>query len=376
MTENLKNNYMEISYSSERTIIIGDIHGCFDELMNLLDKINFNTNDLLLTVGDMIDRGPKTYDVVKFFMNTKNAVSCLGNHERRLLGTLKNEKIPAWTQKQTITRIPLDEINDWMRYLSELPAVIKANHVIITHARLDPDKELCEQDDYFTCAVGSYPNAIEIDIHGIPTWYNNLTNTNSVDKPICIGHRKYDSIELVKNKLYGLDTEVFKTGELTALVLPENKILKVNSGINYFHQSRKEWFEYILEEEPENVPITNITYLFNKENLNKNEKRLKIIVEDCINNSLIYEKIYSIRNDIFKIIGTLPEPIKREEYFKNIKSVFHDRLHKRIISFLMTNKFSETGYFFKMLPQNMKIEDINVMLIDMKNVIDNTWSKL
>ena len=47
-----------------RTIIIGDIHGCFKELVLLLEKVQFDQGrDLLISLGDMIDRGPRSFQV-------------------------------------------------------------------------------------------------------------------------------------------------------------------------------------------------------------------------------------------------------------------------------------------------------------------------
>lgn len=50
-----------------RLIIIGDIHGCYDELMELLKKCHHNSKtDSLILVGDLVCKGPKSAEVVKF----------------------------------------------------------------------------------------------------------------------------------------------------------------------------------------------------------------------------------------------------------------------------------------------------------------------
>ena len=85
----MKKNYKIIKENYKRTIVLGDIHGCFKEMNDLLNQIGFCGSDLVVSVGDIIDRGPFSWEVAQFFQNTKNAIFVLGNHERRLLGTVR-----------------------------------------------------------------------------------------------------------------------------------------------------------------------------------------------------------------------------------------------------------------------------------------------
>ena len=56
----------------KRTLIITDLHGCYDECIQLLDKMAFDEeNDTLINLGDTIDRGPKIYETFTFLRDLK-----------------------------------------------------------------------------------------------------------------------------------------------------------------------------------------------------------------------------------------------------------------------------------------------------------------
>ena len=75
---------------AERHFVLGDIHGKFKELNILLDKINYDpASDNIYTVGDMIDRGPDSVEVLDFFILNESNYSILGNHEHMAV-------TPAW----------------------------------------------------------------------------------------------------------------------------------------------------------------------------------------------------------------------------------------------------------------------------------------
>jgi serine/threonine protein phosphatase 1 len=70
----------------ERIFAVGDIHGCFDKLTALMEKIDIEwRRDKLIFLGDYIDRGPDSYEVVEYLVNLKkqhpNIIFLKGNHE-------------------------------------------------------------------------------------------------------------------------------------------------------------------------------------------------------------------------------------------------------------------------------------------------------
>ena len=67
------------------TYCIADIHGCFDEFLELLELINFSDNDTLYILGDIIDRGNKNIESLEYVYNKPNMIYLMGNHEDMML---------------------------------------------------------------------------------------------------------------------------------------------------------------------------------------------------------------------------------------------------------------------------------------------------
>ncbi|WBU76760.1 hypothetical protein JAVIER_163 [Vibrio phage Javier] len=60
---------------------VGDLHGDWKALKFFLDQVEFNYRDIIVSVGDLFDRGEKPLEVINFFLYTENALAVLGNHE-------------------------------------------------------------------------------------------------------------------------------------------------------------------------------------------------------------------------------------------------------------------------------------------------------
>ena len=66
-----------------RTLVVGDIHGCYAELTRLLDLAGLGSGDRLISIGDAVDRGPASPEVVELLRTSPNATWLMGNHERK-----------------------------------------------------------------------------------------------------------------------------------------------------------------------------------------------------------------------------------------------------------------------------------------------------
>ncbi len=156
--------------------IISDIHGCFDQYIALLRKIDFSSRDVLYILGDVLDRGPSPIKVLRDMMNRSNVFPILGNHDfvaamclKELSKEITDESlnnldenmigvITDWlndggttTLKEFQSLSPEDRA-DIMDYLGEFSLCeeisVGGNTYILSHAGLgnySPDKSL---DDY------------------------------------------------------------------------------------------------------------------------------------------------------------------------------------------------------------------------------------
>lgn len=127
--------------------VIGDVQGCFDELQQLLEQIQFNPeNDRLLFAGDLVNRGPKSLDVLRFVKSLgDSADTVLGNHDMHLLAVAhKNFSHASGKSLDPVLKAG-DRIDliEWLRHRPMLIHVAELQSTVI-HAGLPPQWTLEE----------------------------------------------------------------------------------------------------------------------------------------------------------------------------------------------------------------------------------------
>jgi bis(5'-nucleosyl)-tetraphosphatase (symmetrical) len=128
------------------TYAIGDIQGCFTELQRLLELIHFDTSqDVLWCTGDLVNRGPNSLEVLRFFKGLKErAIVVLGNHDLHLLavahGNIKYLK-PQDTLTPILKAPDREELLEWLRHRPLLHH--DADHgLTLIHAGIPPQWDL------------------------------------------------------------------------------------------------------------------------------------------------------------------------------------------------------------------------------------------
>lgn len=146
--------------------VIADVAGQYDTLMALIKKMPPGE---YISLGDMVDRGPKSKEVVEFFM--KNGKAILGNHEHMMIDSYREHGYYEWNTWErnggsktvesyagphgcTKEHIP-KEVIEWME---KLPKYMVINDILLSHSFLRPSANLEN-----ACKLGRSANSLECD---------------------------------------------------------------------------------------------------------------------------------------------------------------------------------------------------------------------
>ncbi len=147
---------------NKRLFAIGDIHGCLDLFKELVEnKIQLQKDDKLILLGDYIDRGDKSKEVVDFIMelqeNGFDLVTLMGNHEAMLLDAYENDKnISKWIQNggnETLKSFEINAVNDietkYIKFFKSLRYYYAFENYLFVHAGFN-DNVLNPFTDYYS----------------------------------------------------------------------------------------------------------------------------------------------------------------------------------------------------------------------------------
>lgn len=133
------------------TYLVGDIHGCYDELMAKLQSVHFTPErDQLFATGDLVARGNHSLEVLRFFKDTPNTYTVLGNHDLHLLAVAEGfARINPKDKTQAI--LDASDAGDLLTWLRNQPLAIcyqqkntQSNRFLLTHAGIPPSWTLDE----------------------------------------------------------------------------------------------------------------------------------------------------------------------------------------------------------------------------------------
>ncbi len=211
----------EGSIEEKRIFVIGDIHGMKNEMISLIHSLPFDDKDLIIFLGDYIDRGYDSKGVIDFLINFKkihpNTICLIGNHEDMLLSfmegkfdreiyffnggekTLKSYGIPPSEYAYAKRYIPQSHLD----FLNNLSLYYETDRYLFVHAGLKPGIPLNEQR--------------RNDLLWIRDEF--IYSKKDFGKRIVFGHTVFEEPLVMDNKI-GIDTGLVFGGKLTSLELP------------------------------------------------------------------------------------------------------------------------------------------------------------
>ncbi|UZR94091.1 polynucleotide kinase-phosphatase [Chondrinema litorale] len=233
--------------------IIGDVHGCYDELVLLLQKLNYQLEQVeydnkqfgikvtppagrkAVFLGDLVDRGPASPQVLKLAMsmvNTGSALCVPGNHDVKLNKYLNGKKVQIKHGLQETIEQLASETDEFKREVKEFIYNLRSHYVldggklVVAHAGL-----IEEMQGRGSGAVRSFclygETTGEIDEFGLPVRYNWAKEYRGAAKVI-YGHTPVPEAEWF-NKTIDIDTGCVFGGKLTALRYPEEELVAVDA---------------------------------------------------------------------------------------------------------------------------------------------------
>ncbi|UII19269.1 polynucleotide kinase-phosphatase [Fulvivirga ligni] len=274
--------YNDKKHESGPFDIVGDVHGCFLELKELLKKLTYQIEDVdysnetfgyrvthpegrrVVFVGDLVDRGPDSPAVLKLVMSMVNSgvAFCVpGNHDMKLQKYLngKNVQIKHGLEK-TVEQL-LHESDDFKYQVREFLYGLVSHYIfdngrlVVAHAGL---KE--EMQGRGSGAVRSFcmygETTGEIDEFGLPVRYNWASEYRGRAK-VVYGHTPVPEAEWLNNTI-DIDTGCVFGGKLTALRYPEQELVAVQAQqvyseparpleINQFTKSQQQEYDDLLD---------------------------------------------------------------------------------------------------------------------------------
>lgn len=210
-----------------RLIVVGDIHGCLQELKALMRIVRPQPEDTLISVGDLVNRGPDSAGVIDWAIEN-NMQTVLGNHEMRLLRSLD---FPGKTVLKAYDQDTLKVLKKrhW-RYLKSLPLTISLPewNVVIVHGGFLPNIPWREQGSQIitriqVIAPDGQPAKRSEAPEGRP--WADLWNGPEL---VFYGHTPRP-LPVIRAKSIGLDTGCAYGGQLTACILPGRDLIQVES---------------------------------------------------------------------------------------------------------------------------------------------------
>ena len=212
----------------EKTLIVGDVHGCSDELDRLLEAAEWRRGERrLIFVGDLINKGPDSFGALELARES-GALTMLGNHEAAFLRYVRHGRFGHAQFDELQERMGSDLI-DWISYIQSFPLYHEEEEMIVVHAGLHPTLPLSETPGKILTRIRTWDGeGRNLDDESQPPWFD-LYRGN---KLVVYGHWARRGLTL-RERTIGLDSGCVYGNQLSGLLLPERRLIQVQAAEMY-----------------------------------------------------------------------------------------------------------------------------------------------
>ena len=221
--------------------VLGDIHGCFNTLKDLVEKIRVKYPGIeIYSVGDLIDRGNFSYEVIEFIISEQIKFTP-GNHDYMFYYFVKEPMSNmgrAWLYngyESTLTSYDnhFEKISEHFEVLKKAPLFYNLKDCFISHAGISKYYK-SKLSKNLKNDLSRLDELVASDIqneHGIIWTRDELLD---IGKLQVVGHtRKPEVTHLKKNNVVYIDTSAFSGNKLSSVIIEDNKILDILSVSTY-----------------------------------------------------------------------------------------------------------------------------------------------
>jgi diadenosine tetraphosphatase ApaH/serine/threonine PP2A family protein phosphatase len=196
-------------------------------LLDLFDELQLQPEDRLVSVGDLVAKGPDNRKVLDFFQKRSNSAAILGNHECILLRHYHGEAVDLETAHVKVIQELAADFDFYMDWISEFPRYINLGSQIVVHAGIRPGRPLEEQALEDLTELRTLDGPERGSRVGTP-WFEKYQG----DAVVVFGHWVFET-PLIRKNAIGIDTGCVYGGKLTAVVLPEERLVSVPARSAY-----------------------------------------------------------------------------------------------------------------------------------------------
>lgn len=225
----------------KRTIVIGDLHGTYDEAKDLLNKCQVTSEDRVILCGDLVDRGPKRRECVELAMKHE---SILGNHEEKHLFYCDKPQVEVKEDHAETRRVLQQKHYDYFRTLPLIIRLPEYNAAVI-HAGVLPGIPLEKQDPskLLHCLNIKPPGIKSFWPSKAPPDFKHWVHYWQGPERLIFGHTVL-SKPLVTEWAVGIDTGCVFGHTLTAVILPDWEIVSVPARKEHFYSRHRSIAKY------------------------------------------------------------------------------------------------------------------------------------